>query len=119
MKNPLRSACSSRPTCRAGIIAATARHRRECAGANMGALSEVCAAREPAFWDGSGAVTSASLVVSVGGSSDASCDQLSWLNMSLPLAVFSGRGCRTSQCSMICPSSLKRKMSTPAVFELL
>jgi hypothetical protein len=44
---------------------------------------------------------------------------LSWLNMSLPLAVTSGTGWMTSQCSMIFPSSLKRKMSTAAAFQPL
>ena len=45
--------------------------------------------------------------------------QLSWLNMSLPLAVVSGTCWRTSQCSMILPSSLRRKMSMPAIFQVL
>jgi len=45
--------------------------------------------------------------------------QLSWLNMSLPFAVMSGIGWRTSQCSTILPSSLNRKMSTTAVFQVL
>jgi hypothetical protein len=50
------------------------------------------------------------------------CDshsQLSRLNMSLPFAVVSGIGWRTSQCSTILPSSLSRKMSTAAVFQAL
>ena len=33
---------------------------------------------------------------------------VSWENMSFPLAVVSGSCCRTSQCSMILPSSLTR-----------
>ena len=34
--------------------------------------------------------------------------QLTWLNMSLPLAVVSGTYRSTSQCSMIFPPSLRR-----------
>ena len=45
--------------------------------------------------------------------------QLSWLNMSLPLAVVSGTCWSTSQCSIILPSSLNRQMSTPAMFKVL
>jgi hypothetical protein len=45
--------------------------------------------------------------------------QVSWENMSLPLAVVSGTCWRTSQCSMILPSSLNLQMSTPAMLNVL
>jgi hypothetical protein len=45
--------------------------------------------------------------------------QVSWENMSFPLAVVFGICWRTFQCSMISPSSLRRKMSTPAEFQVL
>jgi hypothetical protein len=45
--------------------------------------------------------------------------QVSSENMPVPLAVVSGICWRTSQCSMILPSSLRRKMSTPAEFQVL
>jgi hypothetical protein len=45
--------------------------------------------------------------------------QLSWANMSFPLAVVSGTVWRTSQCSIILPSSSKRQMSIAAMLNVL